>query len=67
MVEQSLQDDSDDWKNEIPGRILLNRFLTLGGLARSNGRRLYVHKNQELNLGAFEEIEEIFRGFSAGS
>jgi AAA ATPase domain len=56
-------DPSASWKNDIPGRIVFNRFAGTAQIKTGRLKTLYLRKAQERSTDPFIEIREIFRSF----
>jgi hypothetical protein len=61
-LQQSLQ--SDEWKRDIPGKQVLASFASSTNIPLGRLKSLYIAKNISGNLGAFNEIEQIFQSWA---
>ena len=59
----AVSSDSQDWKREIPGRIILNRFAGTAGLKVGRLKTLYLRHSTSFEADPFAEIRDIFRQF----
>jgi hypothetical protein len=57
----SIDQDSPEWKVDIPGRIILHKFAALVALQPGRLKQLYL--NSPLAESSFQEIVQIFSGF----
>ena len=58
-----LEDDKEDWKKLIPGRVVCHRFANTAGINPGRFKTLYIHTAKEAGLAPFDEIIEIFKSF----
>ena len=63
-IQKSLADDSDEWKELLPGRALLGKFVGLANLGMSRARTMYIREALASSPSPFDEIENIFRKFA---
>lgn len=63
-VQKSLDEDTDEWRQLLPGRPLLGKFVSLTGLGMSQAKTMYVREAVEVSPSPFQDIEEIFRAFA---
>lgn len=63
-LERYLQDPSDDWKIEIPGKPILRKFAAASGLELGRFKTLYLATAERENLPVFQEIISVFKQFS---
>ena len=59
-----LANQSDDWKNEFPGKQILSRFCKEAREDESRLKNLYIQKSQEADTNPFQEIIDIFSSFA---
>jgi hypothetical protein len=59
----SILNDTEDWKKDIPGRLIFNRFAALAQIKSGRLKNLYLRKAIDLKRDPFAEIREIFRAF----
>ena len=64
-LSQSLQEDSEEWKNLIPGKPLFATFASKAGLTPSRAKTLYLNVALESEREPFSEIIDIFNEFAA--
>ncbi len=57
----------DKWKELVPGRPILTKFLGGTGLKLGHARRLYLEAARSADKSPFEEIEQIFDDFAGFS
>jgi hypothetical protein len=62
-VEASLNEDDEEWKRLIPGKIILGIFCNKTPLPYENFRNAYIIAANDMNENPFSEIIEIFKGF----
>lgn len=67
MITKLLEDQDDRWKDLVPGRSVLTKFLGETGLKLGPARRLYLEAARSAAVSPFEEIEQIFDDFAAFS
>lgn len=60
----SLQEDSEEWKNLIPGKPLFATFASKAGLNPSRAKTLYLNAALESEREPFSEIIDIFNEFA---
>lgn len=57
--------ESDDWKNDIPGKQILSIFSSKVGIGEDRFKTLYIKKSFENgNANPFQEIIDLFNDFS---
>jgi predicted ATPase len=61
----SLDADSADWKNDIPGKQIFKIFCSDAKIQEGRLKTLYIKKAEEIKTNPFQEIIEIFRNFEA--
>lgn len=64
-IEASLDAGTDDWKALVPGRPLIARFAHITGLKTGHAKALYIRAAQASGATPFDDIHQIFDGFSA--
>ncbi|MEZ4945406.1 MAG: AAA family ATPase [Cyclobacteriaceae bacterium] len=62
-INDSFQDERDDWKNIIPGRPILNHFASKAKLPIGRAKKLYINHALKENMNTFEDIINIFEIF----
>ena len=62
--EKLLATQSDDWKNEFPGKWIFSRFCNEAREEESRLKNLYIRKSREVDTNPFQEIVEIFSSFA---
>lgn len=62
--EDLLSSPGDDWKSELPGKVVLKRFCSAAGMDRARLTSLYLAKAEQAAENPFQEIVDIFRAFS---
>ncbi len=65
LVQQSLQDDTDDWKRLLPGRQIVHQFVNHAQLGIEQAKRLYIREAEHVDDSPFQEIEEILQSFAS--
>jgi predicted ATP-binding protein involved in virulence len=64
LLTKSIEDDTDLWKTEIPGKQLFNMFCTEAKMPGGRLKSLYIKKAEESAINPFQEIISIFEAFS---
>ncbi|TSC54326.1 MAG: hypothetical protein LiPW30_711 [Parcubacteria group bacterium LiPW_30] len=64
QVCQSIDNDTNDWKDLIPGKPILSKFITLTGMQQGRAKNLYINEVQNKQLSIFDDILKIFEDFS---
>lgn len=59
----SLDNGTNEWRNDIPGRILLNQFANAAKIPVGRLKTLYLKKAEIQDVDPFAEIRAIFREF----
>ena len=59
----SLDNATNDWRNDIPGRVLLNQFASAAKIPVGRFKTLYLKKAETQIIDPFTEIRTIFREF----
>lgn len=67
MITKLLEDQDGQWKDLVPGRPILTKFLGGTGLKLGSARRLYLEAARSADKSPFEEIEQIFDDFAGFS
>ena len=62
--EELVSRPGDDWKREIPGKLILNRFCAAVSMDRARLTSLYLAKAEQAAENPFQEVVDIFRLFS---
>lgn len=60
----SFEDENDEWKKLIPGKPILNKFISSTGLGLGRAKNLYINEIMKKGHNDFDEIIEIFNGFN---
>jgi len=60
---QLVDEDREDWKKLIPGRMVCHKFASVAGVKPARFETMYIHKAKEAGLTPFEEIVSIFKAF----
>jgi len=63
-LQKSLDEDSEEWKKVIPGKILVNKFAALAKLDAGRLKTLYIRQVEKNGSDVFEDIVEIFQHFA---
>jgi hypothetical protein len=64
-LEKSFADDTDLWKDIVPGRQMFNIFAHSVGLDSTRLKTMYIRESSRINPSPFEEIVQIFRKFAS--
>jgi predicted ATP-binding protein involved in virulence len=64
MVEDSLDQDTNDWKSLVPGRPLLNMFAARAKFDTARLKTVYIREAEKEPINPFQEIIDIFATFS---
>ena len=64
-LSESLSSDTDVWKEEIPGRPILNSLAGRSGIPVGNLKQAYIHVALKQGLSPFQELTEIFGSFDS--
>jgi predicted ATPase len=64
-LSDSLQDPSDAWKAEIPGKQILAQFAAVAGMDIGRFKLGYLKKAAQYNSPIFEEVISIFTDFAS--
>jgi hypothetical protein len=67
MIERSIDDGSGQWKRDIPGRVVLNRFASRAKIQVGRLKTLYLRHAEAADPDPFAEIRTIFRSFRAAT
>ncbi len=62
-INKSFEDTSDEWKNIIPGRPILNHFSSKSKLPIGRAKKLYINYVIKENADTFKDITDIFQLF----
>ena len=62
---ESLEDDTPEWRMQIPGKPLLGKLAAAAGVHPSRARNLYLRAAQQANPSPFQEVLDIFQHFAA--
>lgn len=62
-LEASLNDDTDDWKRLVPGRIILKAFCSKTPLAYDAFRTAFINAAEKVLKNPFGDVIEIFDSF----
>jgi ABC-type cobalamin/Fe3+-siderophores transport system ATPase subunit len=62
---QLVEEDKEDWKKLIPGRMICHKFASIAGLSPGRFKTMYINKAKEAGLTPFEEIVKIFKSFES--
>jgi len=65
MLTQLFEEDKEDWKKLIPGRMVCHRFAGIVGIGLGRFKTMYINKAKEAGLTPFEEIIRIFKAFES--
>ncbi len=63
-VQKSLDEDTEEWQQLLPGRPLLGKFVGLTGRGMSQAKTMYIREAAECSPSPFQDIENIFRAFA---
>lgn len=64
---QSLDADSNQWKIDIPGRIIFQKFANAAQIDPSMFKTAYIRRTLETKSSAFADVFAIFDAFAKGS
>ena len=63
-LSSSIDGDSEAWKSDLPGRLILNKFASAAKIPVGRLKQLYLfHADKDV---VFSEIIDIFQGFRDG-
>lgn len=65
MLTQLVEEDKEDWKKLIPGRMVCHKFASIVGISLGRFKTMYINKAKETGLTPFEEIVSIFKAFES--
>jgi predicted ATPase len=65
-LQDSLDQDTDDWKTLIPGKPLLNMFASRAKLDSARLKTAFIREAEKRPTNPFQEVIEIFSAFAAG-
>ena len=60
----SIENDTEDWKNLIPGRPILHQFLNRANFDIARAKRLYLAEVERNEYQTFEDIIQVFEDFN---
>lgn len=63
----SIKGNTDYWRFNLPGRVVLNRFAARANLQVGRLKTLYLARASEMEKDPFEEVRQLFRTFKAAS
>ena len=61
----SLDADSESWKNDIPGKQIFKIFCSEAKIQEGRLKTLYIKKAEEMGISPFQEIIDIFNKFES--
>ncbi len=61
----ALEKNEESWKNDIPGRVIFNKFCGAANIEVGRLKQLYI-KAGDFDQGPFQEIIDVFEAFKAG-
>lgn len=64
-LQDSLDEDTDDWKALVPGRPLLNIFAARAKLDSARLKTAYIREAERQSVNPFKEVIDIFASFAA--
>jgi putative AbiEii toxin of type IV toxin-antitoxin system len=64
-LQDSLDQDTDEWKALIPGRPLLNTFASRVKLDSARLKTAYVREAEKLAVNPFQEVIDVFSSFAS--
>jgi len=63
-LNDSLKNDNEIWKNEIPGKPILHAFISKASMQIGRAKNLFIKKAETLSDSPFKDILNIFKSFS---
>ncbi|MCH7973977.1 MAG: hypothetical protein IH949_08835 [Bacteroidetes bacterium] len=63
-LQASLDDDGAEWKSDLPGRQLLNKFARAAEIKIGKLKKMYMSKSVSHSTNPFQEVVEIFDEFA---
>lgn len=63
-LQASLDDDGADWKSDLPGRKLLNKFASSAEIKIGKLKKMYMNKAVSHSTNPFQEVIELFDEFA---
>lgn len=66
-LENHINTDNEIWKEQIPGRIICDKFSNKIGIGKGKFKSMYINQVKNSELNTFKEIENIFEGFNSVS
>jgi predicted ATPase len=63
LLTKLIDDDNDDWKKIIPGRVICHKFSNLAKLDPGRFKNMYINQVKEDGLAPFQDIIRIFESF----
>lgn len=64
-IEESLEQDSEEWKALIPGRAILKTFCSKTPLQYDGFRTAFINTAEKVLVNPFRDIIEIFGNFES--
>ena len=64
-LQDSLDNDTDEWKALIPGKPLLNLFASRAKLDAGRLKTAYIREAEKQHLNPFQEVIDVFASFSS--
>jgi succinylglutamate desuccinylase len=64
-LDESLKQDTDDWKNLIPGKPLLSKLCSQAKIPVSRLKKLYINEAKTTTPNPFDDIVSIFADFNS--
>jgi len=64
-LENSLDQDTEEWKDLVPGRSLLNIFAARAKFDSARLKTAYIREAEKQSVSPFQEVIDIFASFSA--
>jgi len=62
---QLIEEDKEDWKRLIPGRVICNKFAGVARVSPGRFKTMYINRAREAGLTPFEDIINIFKSFES--
>lgn len=65
MLVALMEEDKEEWKRLIPGRVICNKFANIAGIGPNRFKTMYINMAREVELTPFDEIIAIFQSFES--
>jgi len=67
LLTDFINDDNEDWKKIIPGRVICHKFSSLAQIDPGRFKTMYINQAKEDGLIQFEDVINIFKNFDSVS